>query len=630
MDVNLDDALLDSEAEMGRFLDLLASEPDSARVPVMIDSSDWKTILAGLKRVQGKGIVNSISLKEGEAAFLEKAREIRGFGAAALVMAFDEHGQADTLERRIATCSRSYRLLREEAEFPPGDIILDPNVFAVGTGMEEHRAYALDYMKAASWIKKHLPGALVSGGVSNVSFSFRGNDALRSAIHAVFLFHARAAGMDMGIVNPAQLVPYDEIPPEARELVEDLVLDRRPDATERLLESASAFQGAVDPARDPEWRSLPVEDRIVHALAKGVSGHIVADVLEIRPSFARALDVIEGPLMKGMDLVGRLFGEGRMFLPQVVKSARVMREAVAALLPFIEEEKSAGGSGRGGMVIATVKGDVHDIGKNIVSVVLSCNNYRVTDLGVMVPAESILEAAERTGADVIGLSGLITPSLEEMSRIAALMEERGMKIPLLVGGATTNPVHTALRIAPAYSGPVVHVADASLAPGVLEQLLNPAKRTAFVEELGVLHERRRTQHRAKQDSLRYLALEEARARRFRPERAGWTPRDDTRPSWTIPPRARKPAASSPTPGPSSPCRTSPARPAPPASAVSSPPHPGATTSSCTRTKAGAPSGRSSPVSDSSGGRRTAVPASATPITCTTRDRASRTGSAPSR
>ncbi|MGD9940611.1 MAG: methionine synthase [Clostridia bacterium] len=524
IDVNMDEALLDSEKEMGTFLDLIATEPDIARVPVMIDSSKWETLLAGLKRLQGKGIVNSISLKEGEEAFLEKARILGRLGAAVVVMAFDEKGQADGLERKKAICARAYGLLTGEAGFAPEDVILDPNIFAIGTGIEEHRAYALDYIEAASYIKQNLPGALVSGGVSNVSFSFRGNDPLRTAIHAVFLYHAKKAGMDLGIVNPAQLTSYEDIPPEARERIEDLVLNRRPDATERLLDIAGSFSGKGEAeAEDPAWRKLPLAERVGHALVKGLNAHIAADVEELRREYPKALDVIEGPLMDGLNIVGRLFGEGKMFLPQVVKSARVMKEAVAVLQPYIEAEKSGSGTKRGTMVIATVKGDVHDIGKNIVAIVLNCNNYRVIDLGVMVSAELILDTAAKEHADVVGLSGLITPSLEEMSHIATLMEERGLKLPLLVGGATTNPMHTALRIAPAYSGPVAHVADASLAPGYLEKLLNPALRESFTKELVLLHEKSRGLLKARRESLAYVSLAEARAQPFRTGTPGYVP-----------------------------------------------------------------------------------------------------------
>ena len=524
IDVNMDEALLDSGKEMGTFLDLIATEPDIARVPVMIDSSKWETLLAGLKRIQGKGVVNSISLKEGEEAFLEKAQILRRLGAAVVVMAFDEKGQADGLARKKAICARAYGLLTGIAGFAPEDVILDPNIFAIGTGIEEHRAYALDYMEAASYIKQNLPGALVSCGVSNVSFSFRGNDPLRTAIHAVFLYHAKKAGMDLGIVNPGQLTSYEDIPPEARERIEDLVLNRRPDATERLLDIAGTFSGKGEAeAEDPAWRRLPLAERVGHALVKGLNAHIADDVAQLRTEYPKALDVIEGPLMDGLNIVGRLFGEGKMFLPQVVKSARVMKEAVAVLQPYIEVEKSGTGANRGTMVIATVKGDVHDIGKNIVAIVLNCNNYRVLDLGVMVSAELILDTAAAEKADVIGLSGLITPSLEEMSHIAALMEERGLSLPLLVGGATTNPMHTALRIAPAYSGPVAHVADASLAPGYLEKLLNPTLRESFAKELVLLHEKNRGLLKARRESFEYLSLAESRRQPFRTGTPGYVP-----------------------------------------------------------------------------------------------------------
>ncbi|MEI6386788.1 MAG: methionine synthase [Spirochaetota bacterium] len=515
IDVNMDEALLDSAAEMGQFINIIATEPDIARVPFMIDSSSWETVLAGLKRMQGKGIVNSISLKEGVGAFLEKARTIRKLGAAVVVMAFDEKGQADSAKRKQEICAQAYRLLVDEGGFEPQDIILDPNIFAIGTGIEEHRNYAVDYLEACAFIKENLPGALVSGGVSNVSFSFRGNDALRGAIHAVFLYHAKRSGMDLGIVNPGQLLSYEEIPPLALERIEDLVLNRRADATERLLDIAATFQGGAQAeAEDPAWRKLPLAERVGHALVKGWTSHIASDVEELRKEYPRALDVIEGPLMDGLNIVGRLFGEGKMFLPQVVKSARVMKEAVAVLRPYIEAEKTQGSSNRGRMLIATVKGDVHDIGKNIVAIVLACNNYEVIDLGVMVPVEVILEEAVSRQVDVIGLSGLITPSLEEMTRVASMMEERGMKLPLLVGGATTNPMHTALRIAPAYSGPVVHVADASIAPGVLEDLLNPLRVKDFRARLEASHGKNREIQRLKREGTEYLPIADARKHPF--------------------------------------------------------------------------------------------------------------------
>jgi 5-methyltetrahydrofolate--homocysteine methyltransferase len=531
IDVNMDDAMLDSKREMGRFLDLIASEPDIARVPVMIDSSKWETILEGLKHLQGKGLVNSISLKDGERTFLERASIIADLGAAVVVMAFDEKGQADSLERKISVCARAYRLLREKLSFPAEDIVLDPNIFAIGTGIAEHNGYAVDYIEAAAWIKRNLPGALVSGGVSNVSFSFRGNDPLRAALHSVFLYHARRAGMDMGIVNPSQLVPYDEIPADLRERVEDLVLNRRSDATERLLELAGAFSSLGVSEKIAAADSSSPRERIVQALVSGLSTHIVGDVEEMRTLVPRAIDVIEGPLMEGMNRVGTMFGEGKMFLPQVVKSARVMKEAVAHLLPYIQAEKMASSastagnaasgaagstksissSSNGSIVLATVKGDVHDIGKNIVSVVLGCNNYEVIDLGVMVPAETIVDTARERKADAIGLSGLITPSLEEMTRVAALMRERGMSIPLLIGGATTNPLHTALRIAPEYSGPVVHVADASLVAGLMKKLLSASDSAQFLEELESDHAKLRNMDKKRDESFAFVSIEEARS-----------------------------------------------------------------------------------------------------------------------
>ncbi len=523
IDVNMDDPLLDSAAAMGEFLSRAAVEPDIARVPVMIDASDFATALAGLKRVQGKCVLNSISLKEGEGPFLEKARVLASFGAAAVVMAFDEEGQADSLERRVSILERAYRLLVDKALFEPSDIILDPNVFAVGTGIAEHRRYALDFFEAARRLKALLPGALVSGGVSNVSFAFRGNDALREAIHTVFLYHAKAAGMDMGIVNPASLGVYDEIDADLRGKIEDLLLDRRPDATEVLVEAAAAMAAsasggsagtgaaASDAGALPAWRSLPVEERIAHALVSGIATWIEADAEEAYRELGSAFAVISGPLMRGMDKVGELFGEGRMFLPQVVKSARVMEQAVAVLLPRLEAEGS-GSASRGRIVMATVKGDVHDIGKNIASVVLRCNGYEIIDLGVMVALADILDAAEAGKADAVGLSGLISPSLEEMARIAAEMERRGLSLPLLVGGATTNPTHTALRIAPAYSGPVVNVRDASQAPGVLARLLDPERRAGYEAELAARHEELRAARLARAEASAPLPLAEARAR----------------------------------------------------------------------------------------------------------------------
>ncbi|HXE58576.1 MAG TPA: methionine synthase [Gemmatimonadales bacterium] len=483
IDVNMDEAMLDAVAAMTTFLRLIASEPAISRVPVMIDSSRWEVIEAGLKCLQGKGVVNSISLKEGEEAFLEHARLVRRYGAAVIVMAFDERGQADTADRKVEVCARAYRLLTERVGFPPEDIIFDPNIFAIATGIEEHANYAVEYIEAVRRIKATLPHALVSGGVSNVSFAFRGNEPVREAIHSVFLYHAIQAGMDLGIVNPGQLAIYEDIEPELRARVEDVVLNRRPDATERLLEIADRVKGrATTRTRDLAWRSAPVEDRLVHALVEGIADYVVEDTEEARRLLGRPIAVIEGPLMKGMNIVGDLFGAGKMFLPQVVKSARVMKKAVAYLVPFLEAEKAAnaGDGAKGKVLLATVKGDVHDIGKNIVGVVLQCNNYEVIDLGVMVPSARILETARREGVDLVGLSGLITPSLEEMSFVASEMEREGFTIPLLIGGATTSRVHTAVKIAPRYRGPVVHVPDASRAVGVAGNLLSPGLRDRFV------------------------------------------------------------------------------------------------------------------------------------------------------
>lgn len=511
IDINMDDPLIESERAMGRFLNFVASEPGVARVPVMLDSSRWETLIEGLKHLQGKGIVNSLSLKEGEARFLERAATVRALGGAILVMAMDERGQAESFERKVEVCARAYRLLVERAHVPPQNIVLDLNIFAIGTGVESHRDHAVEYLRAVAWIKQNLPGALVSGGVSNLSFAFRGNDPLRAALHAVFLYHARAAGMDMGIVNPAQLVPYDEIPPDLRERVEDLILNRRPDATERLVEVAERFSGAQS-KRDggAEVASTP-EARVIHALVSGASERLAEDVEALRAQYPRALDVIEGPLMAGMNRVGALFGEGRLFLPQVVKSARVMRQAVKVLEPYIEAEKAGAVGSRGKILLATVKGDVHDIGKNIVSLILSCNGYEIVDLGVMATSERIVDAAIAEHAQAIGLSGLISPSLEEMASVASLMESRGLAIPLLVGGATTNPLHTALKIAPRYSGPVVHVGDASLAPGIVDTLFSEERRTAFVTSLAESQKKTRAQYEAGRGAARYLALADARS-----------------------------------------------------------------------------------------------------------------------
>jgi 5-methyltetrahydrofolate--homocysteine methyltransferase len=514
IDVNMDEAMLDSQAAMVKFLNLIASEPDIARVPVMVDSSKWEVIEAGLQCLQGKGIVNSISLKEGEAKFLEQARKVRRYGAAVIVMAFDEQGQADTRERKTSICRRSYDLLVKEG-FPPGDIIFDPNVFAIATGIAEHDNYAVDFIEATRWIRANLPGAKVSGGISNVSFSFRGNDPVREAIHTVFLYHAIQAGLSMGIVNAGQLGVYEDIPLELRERVEDVVLNRRPDAGERLVEVAASVKGAAkESTQDLAWRDKPVRERLAHAMVKGITDFIVADTEEARLASTRPLDVIEGPLMDGMNVVGDLFGAGKMFLPQVVKSARVMKQAVAHLLPFIEAEKAAGGaSTKGKVVMATVKGDVHDIGKNIVGVVLACNNYEVIDLGVMVPTDKILAAAREHQADVIGLSGLITPSLEEMAHVASEMQRQGFTQPLLIGGATTSRAHTAIKIAPNYAGTTVYVPDASRAVGVVSQLLSEGQSAAYRAEVAADYAKVREQH-AQKKGVQLVTLEAARANRF--------------------------------------------------------------------------------------------------------------------
>lgn len=520
IDINMDEAMLDGEEEMTRFLNLVATEPDISRVPIMIDSSKFSVIEAGLKCVQGKSIVNSISLKEGEDAFVAQARSVLDYGAAAIVMAFDEQGQADSVKRKVEISQRAYRILVDDVGFPPEDIVFDPNIFAIGTGIEEHRNYAVDYFDAARWIRENLPYAKISGGVSNVSFSFRGMDAVREAIHSVFLYHALHAGMSMGIVNPAQLTVYDEIPEELKTAVEDLVLNRSADATESLLEIAERYAGrSGSREEDLSWREQPVEERLAHALIKGITGWIEQDVEEARQKLPAALHVIEGPLMDGMNIVGDLFGSGKMFLPQVVKSARVMKQAVAYLTPFIDEEKASSGdtSAKGKVLMATVKGDVHDIGKNIVGVVLASNNYDVVDLGVMVPAEDILETARREKADIIGLSGLITPSLDEMVYVASEMERQGFDLPLLVGGATTSRIHTAVKIAPAYHAPVVHVKDASLAVGVVKNLLDQEKRDQYARSVAEDHESTRRKRAEKTETREYLSLEDARARRYRPD-----------------------------------------------------------------------------------------------------------------
>jgi 5-methyltetrahydrofolate--homocysteine methyltransferase len=516
IDINMDEGMLDSQAVMVRFLNLAASEPDIARVPFMIDSSKWSVIEAGLKCLQGRGVVNSISMKEGEAQFLEHARKVRRYGAAVVVMAFDEQGQADTIERKLAICGRAFGLLTRKAGFAPEDIIFDPNIFAVGTGIEEHAGYGVAFIEAVRQIKQHFPGVLTSGGVSNVSFSFRGNDALREAMHAVFLYHAVQAGLDMGIVNAGQLGIYEEIAPELRERCEDVILNRRPDATERLLEIAQRYRGdgAARRAEDLAWRGWPVNKRLEHALIKGIDEFIIADVEAARLEAVRPLDVIEGPLMDGMNVVGDLFGAGKMFLPQVVKSARVMKRAVAHLVPFIEHEQGGARMSNGKIIMATVKGDVHDIGKNIVGVVLQCNNFEVIDLGVMVPAERILETARSESADMIGLSGLITPSLDEMVHVAHEMQRQGFTIPLLIGGATTSPAHTSVRIDPEYGHGVVYVKDASRSVGVCQTLVTPEARAAFFSRVSAEHATRREQHANRKRRPEGLALADARARRL--------------------------------------------------------------------------------------------------------------------
>ena len=530
IDINMDEGMIDGVAAMDRFTKLIAAEPDISRVPVMIDSSKWEVIEAGLKNVQGKPIVNSISLKEGEEKFVREARLCRKFGAAVVVMAFDEQGQADNLERRKQICGRAYRTLTEEVGFPAEDIIFDPNCFALATGIEEHASYGIDFIEACAWIKENLPGVHISGGISNVSFSFRGNNPVREAIHAVFLFHAIKAGLDMGIVNAGALVPYDSIDPELRDRIEDVVLNRRGDAAERLLEIAERFN-STDQAEDPaaaEWRSLPVRERITHALVKGIDAHVDDDTEELRAEIAaaggRPIEVIEGPLMDGMNVVGDLFGSGKMFLPQVVKSARVMKKAVAYLLPYIEAEKQPGDADNtnGTIIMATVKGDVHDIGKNIVGVVLQCNNYTVVDLGVMVPAQKILDAAREHDADIIGLSGLITPSLDEMSNFAVEMEREGLDIPLLIGGATTSRAHTAVKIAPRRSGPVVWVKDASRSVPVAAALLDDRQRPALLEATEKDYASLRERH-AQRNERPMLTLEKARANRTPIEWNGYTP-----------------------------------------------------------------------------------------------------------
>jgi 5-methyltetrahydrofolate--homocysteine methyltransferase len=527
IDVNVDEALIDGEATMVHFLNLIASEPDIARIPVMLDSSKWSVLEAGLQCLQGKGIVNSISLKDGEAEFLRRAERIRRYGAAAVVMAFDEQGQAATRDEKVRICTRAYRLLVDRVGFPPEDIIFDPNILTVATGIEEHNHYAVDFFEATRLIKQTLPHARVSGGVSNVSFSFRGNNPVREAMHTAFLYHAIAAGLDMAIVNAGMLGVYDEIDPELRARVDDVLLDRRPDATERLIRLADELklqQGGASKTElkeDLAWRSAPVAERLKHALVKGIDAYIEADTEECRQTLSRPLDVIEGPLMDGMRVVGDLFGAGKMFLPQVVKSARVMKRSVAYLTPFMEAEKqraaAAGEATRaqGKVVLATVKGDVHDIGKNIVGVVLACNNYEVTDLGVMVPAERILAKAREIGADIIGLSGLITPSLDEMVHVARELQREGFTVPLLIGGATTSAAHTAVKIAPEYTGGVVHVLDASRVVNVVNSLLSPTLKPAYLADVGAKQDQQRADFAARRARRPLLSLAAARERRPR-------------------------------------------------------------------------------------------------------------------
>jgi len=521
IDVNMDEGMLDSEQAMVTFLNLIASEPDVARLPIMIDSSKWSVIEAGLRCVQGKAVVNSISLKEGEESFIEQANLVRSYGAAVIVMAFDEQGQADTIERKVNICRRSYEILTEQIGFDPADIIFDPNIFAIATGIEEHSAYGVAFIDATREIKARLPHAMVSGGVSNVSFSFRGNNVVREAIHSVFLYHAIRAGMDMGIVNAGQLAIYEDLPTDLRDAVEDAVLNRRDDATERLLEVAERYKdqvsGTKGKERDLAWRELPVEKRLEHALVNGIDEHVIDDTEEARLAADRPLSVIEGPLMAGMNVVGDLFGDGKMFLPQVVKSARVMKKAVSHLVPFIEEEKDGKMSSNGKIVMATVKGDVHDIGKNIVGVVLQCNNFEVVDLGVMVSCEHILHAARHEQAQMIGLSGLITPSLDEMVHVASEMQRQEFELPLLIGGATTSPAHTAVKIEPQYEGPVIYVKDASRSVGVAQALIGQNTRAALVDKTRRDNARRREQHAGKKRLAPQISLDEARRRRHQVE-----------------------------------------------------------------------------------------------------------------
>ncbi|GAA0353231.1 hypothetical protein GCM10009092_17010 [Bowmanella denitrificans] len=530
IDINMDEAMLDSEVAMVRFLNLIASEPDISRVPVMIDSSKWSVIEAGLKCVQGKAIVNSISLKEGEEQFLHQAKLIKRYGAATVVMAFDETGQADTEARKFEICQRSYKLLTEKIGFAPEDIIFDPNIFAVATGIEEHNNYAVDFINATRKIRQHLPHAHISGGLSNVSFSFRGNEPVREAMHSVFLYYAIKAGMDMAIVNAGQLAVYDDIPQELREAVEDVILNRHPDATDRLLELAPKYKGDGKEVEKEtqEWRSWPVNKRLEHALVKGITDFIEEDTEAARQQAEKPLHVIEGPLMDGMNVVGDLFGEGKMFLPQVVKSARVMKRAVAYLQPYIEKEKSAGSS-NGKILLATVKGDVHDIGKNIVGVVLQCNNFEVIDLGVMVPCEKILQTAREQQADMIGLSGLITPSLDEMVHVAKEMQRQGFELPLLIGGATTSKAHTAVKIEQNYHGPVVYVPNASRAVGVCQKLISATGRADFAAELSLEYAKVREQHARKKPRTKPVSLEQARANDVKLDFSDYQPKSPNQP-----------------------------------------------------------------------------------------------------
>ena len=513
IDVNMDDGLLDAKEEMKTFLNLIMSEPEIARVPIMIDSSKWEVIETGLKCLQGKSIVNSISLKEGEEVFVERARMIKRLGAATVVMAFDEQGQADTYERKIEVCGRAYRILTEQVGFNPNDIIFDPNVLAVATGIEEHNNYAVDFIKATGWIKQNLPGAHVSGGISNLSFSFRGNNYIREAMHAVFLYHAIQQGMDMAILNPATSVLYSDIPSDVLECIEDVVLNRRPDAAERLIEKAEALKASsatvsAQVSEQQAWRETSVEERLKYALVKGLGEYLEADLKEAMEQYPRVVDVIEGPLMNGMNEVGELFGAGKMFLPQVVKAARTMKKAVSILQPFIEAGREEGAQKAGKVLLATVKGDVHDIGKNIVSVVMACNNYEIIDLGVMVPAEAIVQKAIEEKVDIVGLSGLITPSLDEMAHVAMEMQRAGLQIPIMIGGATTSPLHTALKIAPVYQGPVVHLKDASQNVLVAARLMNPEQKLEFVQDLKKEQAMLREKNEAKQ--VRLVSLEEAK------------------------------------------------------------------------------------------------------------------------